>query len=383
MGADLNLNASSLEGYDWLSRFSKESTVDLSKYPATAQAEWLLRLVPDGVEYTPDAYEIKSLKAGAITLFYLIDRGTQQLVADSFKNIAIKFDALSQTDIDNIKDSLDELAPFDDIVYSSSITFKNDTTYYTFDLNTNVFFYNEYVGDSVRFIVPYDVVPSGTWSSNYNGSLSHGNIYVTSPSTVTINGTNYKSYQLQNSYYGWPSATGISISSFDLIKSYITDNGFVSDVVNSELVDSSFVPYTVPSLRDTITSIDDIFPALEAIREGIISIPTTGTLASSLTDTLKDTIADTIADAIAKGISEVKEDDEDPVPKPDFPDFPDEIPPSYFPSFIPDLFPTDMFSIFKPVFDIVGVDYSMFDTWMLIPAIFIALFIFYIIISVL
>ena len=51
LGADLNLNASSLEGYDWLSRFSKESTVDLSKYPATAQAEWLLRLVPDGVEY--------------------------------------------------------------------------------------------------------------------------------------------------------------------------------------------------------------------------------------------------------------------------------------------------------------------------------------------
>ena len=152
--------------------------------------------------------------------------------------------------------------------------------------------------------------------------------------------------------------------------------------MDTPLVNSRFVPYTVPSLRSTIVGIDDIFPALQAIRDGIVSIPATGSIARAIPDV--DDISDTISKAIADGISMVKEDDNDPEPdKPEFPEFPEDIPPSYFPSFIPDLFPTDMFSIFEPIFDIVGDEYSLFDTWMLIPSIFIALFIFYVIISVL
>ena len=378
IGINYNPNMSINEAMDWLSDNSNISDVDLSDYPATEAARFITKLSPDGFTFNQQTHVVKQLKFGAIRLFYIAERATKEAVARTFDKIAVSFDTLSKSDIDNIQNSLASLNPYDDIVYTSSISFKNGDTYYTFNLNTNAYFYNDGVGYSVKYIVPYDVVPSGTWNSRYNGQLSSGNIYVSSPSTITINGTNYKSYELKNSYYGWPSATDISISDLELIKTYIGENGFVSDVFNSELVDSSFVPYTVPSLRGTITGIDDIYPALQAVREGVISIPSIGDIATSIPDV--DDIADIIARAIAEGISQVKEDDE-PIPEPtqDYTGVavPDDFPEA--PIFDPlvDIVKTPFafFSIFEPIFYVFGASFNFFGVWLCVPVVMIILLI--------
>ena len=99
MGADLASDVSTQGGFDWLSGYGRVEDVDLSKYPTADAARFLLKLVPDGVDYTPTRYQVKKFKAGVISIFYLFDKQTQQLVADTYKNICIKIDSLSASEI--------------------------------------------------------------------------------------------------------------------------------------------------------------------------------------------------------------------------------------------------------------------------------------------
>lgn len=78
--------------------------------------------------------------------------------------------------------------------------------------------------------------------------------------------------------------------------------------------------------------------------------------------------------------------DPDPEPSPN-PDPVPDVPPSYpswiVPSFFTDLLDHNLFSIFQPVFDIVGGNYSMFSTWLVIPSVIIFVVILWIIITIL
>lgn len=379
IGVEFNPSMSINEAMDWLSDNSTISDVDLSSYPSTEAANFILKLSPDGFTFNPQTHVIKKLKMGAIQLFYIAERATQEAVAHTYDKIAVSFDSLSQSDIDNIKESSENLYGYDGVVFTKNIYLKNAYTSYNtfgdFTFNEPVFLYTQKVnGDDLLFLVHSANISGSVDITYYRPSAETYHYNLTSINSTSSNligtygGVNLYASQV---YYGnfVYFVCNTPFSSLEEVKAYLDEYGYDGYPMDTPLVNSQFVPYTVPSLRSTIVGIDDIFPAIQAIRDGVISIPSNGVAARAIPDV--DDIADIIARAIANGISQVKEDDE-PVPDPN-PDYTGVAVPGPFPNptFDPivksfgSLF--DVVTIFEPIFLVFGALGGLFAFWLVVP----------------
>ena len=218
---------------------------------------------------------------------------------------------------------------------------------------------------------------------------------------VTVNGIEYVYGSLKyynpswGGYRGFPNA--YSLGTFNDVLDILNNSGTASNGIAYDYSSSALSQALKDQLDrlldkyvDSITlgRINDIVQSIPIGQELVgeadvpVAIPTQEVV-DELTGVIDDALELDEAYALAFDDAYAEPIDTSADPSPDFPKFPSGVPEEYVPPFLIDLFPTDMFSMFEPIFDIVGDQYSMFDTWLLIPAIFIFLFIFYVIISVL
>lgn len=171
--------------------------------------------------------------------------------------------------------------------------------------------------------------------------------------------------------YRWGASQALQSALDRLLGQYVTTKD-LTDII--DVLDDSYVA-PIPQEQDGV--ITDSLPLL---------IPE-----DDVIDDIDDIIDDIIAwnEEIEDIVEDVPVDDviDDPIPVPEpdpiIPDSPIELPEWIVPSVIPDIFDFKGLDIFKPIFDIVGLNYSMYNTWILIPTICILVLILYIIISVL
>lgn len=375
--------------------------VDVSELSLSEKAQ--LASIMAANNQSPYAY--KAFTLGGITLYYAVDE-LGEWIGNSYDNIVCKFQSMTADKTTTTQQAATSLfgthIPTCLIGHNIGFTVHKDTnSQYIKPINFSAD-YDLYVY-AVNGVY-YGVFPAseliGFINTNYQAKFN-GHTHYYSPDDnsthdydyITIGWTNSirpYSFVINNiTYYYGPFnvnrnyTDGKTFSSLEEVKSLLEAYALSGyPPYESELIDSSGVPYVVPDLDGYGATIGDIYPVIDELREAILTIPDADSIASGLTGTLSDTIEDLIEaiKSLAITIPDVIEDDE-PVPNPD-PEFPDSIPVGYWPSFIPDLLDLDLFSIFKPVFDIVGEDYSMFSTWMLIPSILLFLIILYLVVSV-
>lgn len=345
---------------------------------------------------------MKNIAFGGISLYFAVDQAGNWL-GSSYDNIVAKFSDMTVSRATSIQDKASLRYPNLSINngYGSSMSFDGSGSAITSNgsivLSAPVYFYGRYNNNHYNMAVLFDSDIDITSLFVYGGYSiydSAHDIYNTYPihsmgfsrrGTTSINGHSY--------YYG------------DITFSYINANGnlvtavypylprefhslqsgieFYTNRVNSnntgyesEILDTSGVPYLVDDLGDFATTIGDLYPVIENLREVISTIPAIDELTSVISDQVKAVITEIIdgikADALT--IEETTSPDPGPI-DPDVPDW-------FWPTFFPDLIPDDMFSMFQPVFDIVGENYSMYGVWIVIPSIIIFILILYILISV-
>lgn len=334
-------------------------------------------------------WAIKTSQLNGIRFYWATTKAGDWL-GTSFKNILAKFETPSVELQSSIQSESAVLYPFNNgSLMAQSISFVyatagNDVYSVRYNFNFPCFFYSEYAGSS-KYYVNVCLPSSFSFNNvgNYyrftNGNQSaSGTLFLSSISSniFTVNGVEYKTYQIISTNVR--DQTSLFIGSLNDVKNILSQYGYEAVTINSELVDSQSVPYTVPEIGELATPITDIYPILESIRNGIISIPTTGELATVLYPSLADAIADAITDAKASSITIADTQDPSP-PNPD--DDEDEFTPVI--GWVGDLMPDGMFTMFEPIFSIVPSNYSMYGFWISIPLIIIVCIIIYFIVSVL
>ena len=331
-------------------------------------------------------------------------------LGNSFSNIITSVEQLTQTEKINLQNSLKTEYPTQTLGFSNyQVSFGSDTNYrYTYTYNMNlpcVVFYKP--NSDYAYIGSIYGDPTGTinvYFRSFDGSYSnHYNInprYYRPTTITTSNGYTFTYLYCCDTSGVYKDSLTITyddvISYIESLPAYSAET--IDDVIppyTVPLVDESSQPYVVPDIQGLAQTIDHIYPAIDAIRESILTIPSDIAEVLSLVDTVPATIAediaDIIADVIANAISipdiltETTEPEPGPEPEPDnpLPEYPPELPSWFWPSLFPDVFDFKGLEIFKPIFDIVGQNYSMYSIWSLIPAIIIFVVIIYFIISVL
>lgn len=337
-------------------------------------------------------WAIKTSQLNGIRFYWATNKAGEWL-GTSFQNILAKFDTFTPEQISNIQSSCDIAFPYrcfcTDYLEDVVIMSENITNTYTYNFSDTVFLYCP----SSSPLYMHCVVPFQNGSCIINGTLKtdrYNKIY--DEHTITTEYINFLksggTFIGTFDGYDFYDCTGIvgntsyyssaSFSSLSAITDYLSQYGYVSDTINSELVDNQSVPYSVPDIGELATPITDIYPILESIREGIISIPIADELATILYPSLTDAIEDAIEDAKATSISIADTQDPSP-PNPD--DDEDEFQPII--AWVGDLLPDGMFTMFEPIFSIVPSNYSMYGFWISIPLIILVCILIYFIVSVL
>lgn len=371
--------------------------IDVSNLSAQQQSDLASSLSSDSNVSINDL-DVYATSVGGFALYYALRHGTDEWAGNSYDNILCKMHGISAIEQENYTNKLDlEFPlPFDSYIYTNSYTntFKGSngkTSRQTLYFDNYIFLFTDGTsgtGYYVKALAPHGSSISGsglyTNSSNQHYPITGISWYGT-PTSINVNGVLYDYGPIQYSPQTYPSYVLYSNTEFGSL-SGVTDylgTKTISEIppYNTELADTSGVPYVVDDLDDLACSISDIYEIIDALRESILTIPINGQDSYSLIDdTLSSTISDAISDAISKGLAITdyyydgsgEEDDDDT--KVDFPI-------AYWPSFFPDLLPADMFSMFQPIFDIVGSTYSMYGLWILIPSILIFILILYILVS--
>lgn len=383
---------------------------------------------------------ICTTQLGGQTIIAAFDQAGNWL-GSKFDNILTSVQQLTQPDVTFLNSYLKNTYPQSDaslgiygplhtITMQSGATEKNQNSWYLndyfsisgkFQFDKPCFFYTEYNStqgfSSLCCVYDYSSQTTPIVSDVIRTNLTKNtSISATSYNWVAnelfiINGITYRKSVLTLTY---PSGanTGLYLANFfsdttysslQDIKDYISENIFANSVDTTippysvELVDEQNVPYVVPDVRGLATTIDHIYPALDKLDDAILTIPSELADVISLVDTIPATIAEDIADIIADAIRDAisipdiltEEATADPNPEPDpdpdnpLPEYPPELPSWFWPTLFPDIFDFKGLEIFKPIFDIVGNNYSMYQIWVMIPAIIIFVVIIYFIISVL
>ena len=375
--------------------------VDVSQYSASELNS--LALLMANNNWDGNGMAFRNIAFGGINLYFAVNKAGQW-IGDSYDNILVKFDSLTNTQSSNISTVLNN-------------NFPQSTSYagYTDTLSCNIF--NTGYGVVSGYIYfPYQCYyytvsePNGSYGSykcyimyptnNFDRTLVGGNFinyktvsgeWTAIPSsvtgcslsgthTITINGVSYTYGSLKltidSDSTSHTALTNTYIASYQDAVDFFTNLTGTFPGYETELIDTQGVPYVVDDLDGFASSISDLYPVIESLREVITTFPTIDEIASTISDTIADTITDAIDLIKAKAIT--IEETTTPDPGPSDPEVPD----WFWPTFFPDLIPDDMFSMFQPVFDIVGENYSMYSIWIVIPSIIIFILILYIIISV-
>ena len=333
----------------------------------------------------------KTCTVNGVTAYWAVNQAGQW-IGDSIENIAVKFIPKTQTLTNNINNVLNTDYDYKNLVYTKNLQVNQTSTVWILDCDANVYFYT----DSGYL---YVVLPYGAYQNDYFSDIriiSQGNVVYTGRATMM--GDNSTKFTINNVQYqyGWVSANSNTVnsqnafSSLDAIKAQIAAHGYLGDVVYADIIDlNTDLGYQVQDTLDNVVPISDIYYAIQALEEAINGLRTdqqgfTDGLTIGLDSTLLATIQQAITDAITKGLAITDEnsggnggngnEEEE--------NYSTEIPVAYWPSFFPDLLPQDMFSMFQPIFDIVGSSYSMYSLWIIIPSILIFILILYIIISI-
>lgn len=340
-----------------------------------------------------DPYALKAITIGGITLKWLVDKATGAWVGSSENNIVVSINE-DAIDLDIASNNAESLYPDNsNVFYTSNFRLGYGSVSQYLSFNYPVYFFTTGDKDEGYYLVYllYDYTSYGDIrnsfrsgrrvfpSSNSRPIRNIRSISFGSTSTWTYNGHTYRYGllypEVEDRYgsYGFGRVySDFEISSLEDVQNYISN----SVPYAADIVDEKDEGYVVPSLGHWSVGIGDIYPALDSLRSSIGSVTDTLDNVLSVTDSIADSIADAIADAIAKGLAITDNPSIDP--SPDVPELPEWL----WPSFIPNLFGTDgMFSIFKPVFDIVGTNFSMYEVWIMIPTIFIFVLIVYLIVS--
>lgn len=232
---------------------------------------------------------------------------------------------------------------------------------------------------------------NGVWSGTITCSRSGSYHFV-------INGIDYYYFYLNFKRDGASSSSSPStispFSSLDDVKAYITAHGYPGVSASSvQYVDANGNPFDLQSLLNLLNgkyvTTDQLGQIKILIDGNPINADASGAhqifsddSVQALIDLINGIIneQDDLADELADNDPN-PDPDPDPDPDPSWPDVPDDIP-DWMVGVIPDLLPDEMFDIFKPVFDIVGTQYSMHSTFIAIPAILIVAFVVYFIVSV-
>lgn len=234
-------------------------------------------------------------------------------------------------------------------IYQLNYLVSSDTFLHSIDINGKKYLYGNFgLTETI----------TGSWMTNLNNYPYQLGSFQDVIDNLSGNSSSAVSYDYYNSEFS------IALKNqLDRLLDHYVDSltlGRINDIVNELVIGRDVVDgLTVPVAKPTQEIVDEL----------------TGVIDDALE--LDEAYALAFDDAYAEPIDTTAD------PSPSFPKFPSGVPEEYVPPFLTDLFPSDMFSMFEPIFDIVGDQYSMFDTWLLIPAIFIFLFIFYVIISVL
>lgn len=302
-------------------------------------------------------------------------------------------------------------------IYSNTLSFSTpaqSVSFFRLTSSVPLYFYsydsaNYPYGAQVHLVVPSEFfdVSSRRVISSVSGLFTYSsgttdilNLYLDSPSSFTINDRlfYYGVVRFNDSSFGWIPYSPYSLGTLNNVKTLISDDFSSSYATSYDYSSSSSLSVALKDQLDrlidkyvdslTLGRINDIVASIPIGQELVgetdvpVAIPTQEVV-DKLTGVIDDALELDEAYALAFDDAYAEPIDTTADPTPDFPQFPSGVPEEYVPPFLLDLFPADMFSMFEPIFDIVGDQYSMFDTWLLIPAIFIFLFIFYVIISVL
>lgn len=365
---------------------------------------------------------IVSFELGKQKFVYLIDSAGNWL-SNSITDVLTSIGDLTFGDVQTYKDTAflrDDFVETVDPLYTKSFSCRSSSNAenydsYTVALNYPVFVYGSsptgFQTTSGLIETQYyplltgqaqDIIyRNGVLADVYTATLdksSHG--------TTSINGKSYTYFSLYftniinidgNSIGGsfTPSVFKATFQTFSTLKTWLQENTDIPGYA-TPLVDTQGVPYTVPSTHGLASTIDHVYPAISATRDGVITVPKDDSITKPLVDTIPADIADVIWDAITTAITESialpdvitdTADPEYPNPDPDNPDplpeFPPELPSWFWPTMFPDILDFHGLEIFQPIFDIVGTNYSMYEIWIMIPAIIIFVVILYFIISVL
>lgn len=396
-----SLNISTPIDIDYIIRASK--TVDVTNLSAEDLATFTATLVNDPHANNGE-FVFKAFTLGGVTLYYALNKAGEW-VGNSYNNIISSYKPISSASLSNIHSSLNSNysnshTSVASKAFSLPMTYYNNTQYGSVSINSpdTIFFYtvqnvlyccisaSTYISDgpadySYKFQGHVNFYnQQGVQTINENFILiggSRGRAY-----TTTIDGLTYYYGPLNSdlSIYGYW-GTNTNFGSLQEITSMIS-NDTIDSPYNTELIDSQSLPYTVPDIDGYGGTIADIYPALDLLRQAILTIPSVDDLASALSDALEGSIEDVIdyIKSLTITVPDVlteEDDPDDPWPSP-----PDNVP-DWIVGIIPDLLPDEMFGIFQPVFDIVGSANSMNSTFVIIPAILVVAFIVYFIVSVL
>ena len=317
---------------------------------------------------------------------------------------------LSDSFIDNLDNCSDYLVNNNDVVdisssnvkFGKNLEFTGQGFHYVFRCSLPILCYNYSAGGSIYALFPYnsyDVSPASLTIVDISTGtvISSDSFGITSNNgTLTIGGSLYMYAELIFSRDRIYSDTLFSQSdAINFISDYDPYNsGFDYNVGYSN---PNNIKALFDLLRNKWVTTDDLRQINDKINKLTLgNIVIDGSQASVIitdSDSISD-LEDLIQDIIDRNAiinNDSKFDDyldSNPNPDPDpdpsdpsWPDVPDDIP-DWMVGVIPDLLPDEMFSIFKPVFDIVGTDYSMHSTFIAIPAILIIAFVVYFIVSV-
>lgn len=355
-------------------------------------------------------------------------------ITDVFNNSIVPitttfFDSLQGIANDMITDNEVKDLSETNVIYSSSFDGRYQDQYGTtylvhIELDRPVFFYNygsanygSIIVGGLTFGVSNPQIVSG-----YEVNTSNGNTLIMRdnrnaiPTFYTINTDPKYGYgQFRFDFVG-SSKTGLLLT-MDTLPSFNDTVTFFNDFNNLSYLysfqNNQMLKEILDELKNHYVTTND----LKEIKDLLHTIPIAPTFTpnpapngsplpqavptppSDFWDLLQDKIDSILADSIEyepvlpplQETNPNPDPDPNPNPNPDpdpdepenpLPDTPPELPEYIFPPMFTDIFDIQGLDIFKPIFDIVGLNYSMYNLWIIIPAILIFVLIVYIIISI-
>lgn len=383
---------------------------------------------------TGEDYDTSSAAAAGFKLFsYAYINGLQDLGSNVKTYVLGKWDEVTNTvtDIyDNVVAYIDDnffsafssvtsginsgQSPFLDISDTNLYFYKTQTCLYynnftasqtyqgrlIYQCDIPIFTYK--VSNSIHFVVPSSLIIDRYTcnikvtdiSSNGQIISSYNTIWPDIVSTFLINNVLYydiRDYSnlSKDTQYDFEYSSLAEIQSFiSTYDPYNFDNAITYDYTEQS---KTAIQELLDQLKGHYVTVDDLASLIDTLEgEAVVKpIPVTDDetgeatlipeldLSDETLARLQDIIDNILADAID---FDTYFPEPTPTPTPDpGPDY--TIPDGIWPSFIPDLLPEDMFSMFRPIFDIVGTDYSMYSLWILIPSILIFILAVYILVS--